>query len=68
MTRNRQIALRRRPTGLPTVDDYEIRDGEPPRPGDGQILVRTLLLSIDPAMRGWVLEAATMSSPCPSAR
>lgn len=65
MTRNRQIVLRRRPTGLPTVDDYEIRDGEPPRPEEGEILVRTLLLSIDPAMRGWVLQGRNYVQPVP---
>lgn len=68
MTRNRQIVLRRRPTGLPTVDDYEIRDGEPPRPEEGEILVRTLLLSIDPAMRGWVLQGRNYVQPVPVGR
>ena len=54
---NRQIVLRRRPHGTPTEGDFELRTTTAPEPGDGGILVRTLLLSVEPAMRGWVLEA-----------
>ena len=48
--------LSSRPTGLPTADDYEMREGPVPSPSDGEVLVRTLYCSIDPAQRGWVLE------------
>jgi NADPH-dependent curcumin reductase CurA len=54
---NRQVLLTRRPAGLPTVDDYRMGEGVIPTPQDGEVLVRTLYLSIDPAQRGWVLEA-----------
>jgi len=55
--RNRQVVLARRPIGLPTADDYEMGEGPVPSPSDGEVLVRTLYASIDPAQRGWVLEA-----------
>jgi NADPH-dependent curcumin reductase CurA len=53
---NRQLRLRRRPAGLPSPEDFELTEEAAPVPGEGQVLVRTLLLSIDPAMRGWVAE------------
>jgi NADPH-dependent curcumin reductase CurA len=53
---NRQLRLRRRPAGLPSPEDFELTAEHAPVPGAGQVLVRTLLLSIDPAMRGWVAE------------
>jgi NADPH-dependent curcumin reductase len=48
---NRQVRLRRRPAGLPSPEDFELTEEPAPVPGAGQVLVRTLLLSIDPAMR-----------------
>lgn len=65
MTRNRQIVLKRRPTGLPTVEDFAVQDSTVPAVREGQVLVRTLLLSIDPAMRGWVLEGQNYLPPVP---
>ena len=60
---NVQIVLRRRPDRLPTPDDFAVELGPAREPGDGEVLVRTLLLSIDPAMRGWVSEGANYSEP-----
>jgi NADPH-dependent curcumin reductase CurA len=48
----RQILLRRRPVGLPTVDDFEMVDVETPPVSDGDVLRRTIYLSLDPYMRG----------------
>jgi NADPH-dependent curcumin reductase len=60
---NLRIVLRRRPIGLPTADDFTVEQTGVGEPGDGEVLVRTLLLSIDPAMRGWVNEDANYSEP-----
>lgn len=49
---NRQIVLRRRPMGEPTLDDFELVEAPMPRAGDGEVLTRTLYLSLDPYMRG----------------
>jgi NADPH-dependent curcumin reductase CurA len=54
---NRQIVLARRPTTLPTPGDFRATTGPLPPAAEGQVLIGTLLLSIDPAMRGRVLEA-----------
>jgi NADPH-dependent curcumin reductase len=52
--RNRQILLKGRPKGPVTRDTFEIKDGSVPDIEDGQFLVRTLFLSIDPTIRGWI--------------
>jgi len=49
---NRQIVLRRRPVGEPTLDDFELVESPIPPAGDGEVLARTLYLSLDPYMRG----------------
>jgi NADPH-dependent curcumin reductase len=49
---NRRVLLRRRPVGMPRPDDFEIEDSPLPAPRQGEILCRTLYLSIDPYMRG----------------
>ncbi|MGW6036897.1 NADP-dependent oxidoreductase [Gordonia terrae] len=54
---NRQIVLRRRPVGLPSAGDFAMGTSAIPVIGDGQVLIRTLYASVDPAQRGWVLES-----------
>jgi NADPH-dependent curcumin reductase CurA len=49
---NRQILLNSRPAGMPTTDNFRIENTETPEPKDGEVLVRTLYLSVDPYMRG----------------
>lgn len=51
---NRQILFTRRPQGHLSVDDFEAVDGVVGRPGPGQVLCRTILLSVDPANRAWM--------------
>lgn len=53
---NRQFLLRRRPQGLVTRDDFEYRESEMPKPGEGEALVQNLLLSFDPSQRIWMSE------------
>lgn len=60
---NRQILLARRPSGLPVAEDFERRVAAVPTPGAGQVLVRNLYLSIDPAIRGWMNEAKSYLPP-----
>jgi NADPH-dependent curcumin reductase CurA len=60
---NRQFRLARRPVGLPTRDDWQ-RTTEPvPAAPPGGVLVRTLALSLDPAMRGWMNEGKSYIPP-----
>jgi NADPH-dependent curcumin reductase CurA len=49
---NRQITLAVRPVGMPKESDFRIIESPVPNPGRGEVLVRTLYLSVDPYMRG----------------
>ena len=49
---NHQILLRRYPVGPPTEPDFELVEREVPPPGEGQVVCRTVYLSLDPYMRG----------------
>ena len=49
---NRRVLLKRRPVGAPKPDDFELVESPAPRPADGEILCRTIYLSLDPYMRG----------------
>lgn len=50
--KNRRIVLAARPKGEPADSDFRMEDVGIPAPGDGQALLRTLYLSLDPYMRG----------------
>jgi NADPH-dependent curcumin reductase CurA len=50
--KNRQILLASRPKGEPTVENFKLVESEIPSPGPGQMLLRTIYLSLDPYMRG----------------
>jgi len=54
MPANRQILLRARPTGPVGPELFETKTTETPPVGEGEVLVRTLYLSIDPTIRGWI--------------
>ena len=47
-----EVRLASRPQGWPTEDTFEVAEVEVPTPGDGQILVRNIFMSVDPYMRG----------------
>src|SRR5215469_1055476 len=60
---NHQFRLAARPTGLPKRSDWNYVE-EPVRdPGPGEVLVKTLYLSLDPAMRGWMNEGRSYIAP-----
>ncbi|MEO8506015.1 MAG: NADP-dependent oxidoreductase [Betaproteobacteria bacterium] len=60
---NRQCRLAARPVGLPTRKDWTFTE-EPVRdPADGEVLVRVLYISLDPAMRGWMNDARSYIAP-----
>jgi NADPH-dependent curcumin reductase CurA len=51
-TQNRRIVLASRPKGKPTVDNFRLETVAVPMPGDGEVLLQTQFLSLDPYMRG----------------
>lgn len=63
--RNRRVLLTRRPQGIPQPEDFTIDETGRPEPATGELLVRTLYLSVDPAQRGWASAEANYSTPVP---
>src|SRR5260370_26403587 len=51
MAQNKRIVLASRPVGEPKASDFRLEDCPIPTPGDGQVLLRTIWLSLDPFMR-----------------
>jgi len=60
---NHQFKLARRPVGMVQRSDFEYTDAPIPQPGDGEVLVKILYLSLDPAMRGWMNEGKSYIAP-----
>ena len=60
---NHQFRLAARPVGLPKPSDWEYTEEPVPEPGDGEVLVKVLYLSLDPAMRGWMNDARSYIAP-----
>ena len=56
---NRQVTLVARPTGYPKLSDFKTVSRPSPTPGEGEVLVRTIYLSVDPYMRGRMNEGAS---------
>jgi NADPH-dependent curcumin reductase CurA len=52
--KNRQWILNARPAGKLTGEEFLWNEAPVPRPSDGQVLIRTLWLSVDPAQRIWM--------------
>ena len=60
---NRQILLIKRPIGVPDESCFKLVISEIPRPADGQVLLRTLFLSVDPYMRGRMNDRRSYVAP-----
>ncbi|HUB16632.1 MAG TPA: NADP-dependent oxidoreductase [Acetobacteraceae bacterium] len=55
----RSWVLKERPFGAPDADTFELREDTVPEPGPGEVVTRTIWLSIDPYMRGRLREQQT---------
>jgi len=62
-TANRRVLLKSRPVGEPKPTDFEIVDAPLPKPGDGEVLIRTIWLSLDPYMRSRMNDVKSYSAP-----
>lgn len=62
-TANRQILLASRPHGEPTLDNFQLVETTLPSPAPGQLLLRSLYLSLDPYMRGRMSAEKSYASP-----
>ena len=50
--KNKQVLLASRPSGWVSLDNFTVTEGEVGEPGDGEVLVRNIFMSVDPYMRG----------------
>ena len=62
-TISREIRLKNRPVGLPSERDFELVTVPIPTPGADEVLVRNLYMSVDPYMRGRMLEQPSYVQP-----
>jgi len=60
---NRQVQLASRPAGAPTAANFHLATTNVPEIGAGQLLLRTVFLSLDPYMRGRMSDAASYAAP-----
>ncbi len=63
MMKNRQVRLKSRPKGIPQAEHFEIVEDTVPEIAPDQVLVRNIYLSVDPAMRGWIVDTTGYSEP-----
>jgi NADPH-dependent curcumin reductase CurA len=63
VARNRQVRLASHPVGHASPTDWEHRSEEPPRPGQNEFVGKTMYLSVDPAMRGWIVNRPSYIPP-----
>ncbi|WP_395300265.1 NADP-dependent oxidoreductase [Enterobacter sp. ECC-175] len=62
-TQNRRWVLASRPHGAPLADNFRLEEQPIPTPAEGQILLRTVWLSLDPYMRGRMSDEPSYSPP-----
>ncbi|MEU0935950.1 MULTISPECIES: NADP-dependent oxidoreductase [unclassified Embleya] len=62
-TTSRAWHLLARPKGWPKAEDFALREVEIPELADGQMLIRNLFLSVDPAMRGRMNDVKSYTPP-----
>ncbi|MFN7993132.1 MAG: NADP-dependent oxidoreductase [Bryobacteraceae bacterium] len=60
---NRQFKLISRPSGMVKRSDFELTTSPARQPGPGEVLVKVLYISLDPAMRGWMNEGKSYIAP-----
>ena len=60
---NHQVRLAQRPVGLPGRECWSFTSEPVGEPGDGAVVIKTLSLSLDPAMRGWMNEGKSYIPP-----
>ena len=60
---SRKVVLASRPVGIPQAEHFRIVEAPMPGIAQGQVLVRTVYWSVEPAMRGWVNAVGNYSEP-----
>ena len=61
--KNHEIRLKSRPVGLPTTENFALAETPVPTPAAGQVLVRNSYISVDPYMRGRMVDRKSYVPP-----
>src|SRR6201999_4580235 len=65
MSQAKRVVLVSRPIGEPKASDFRVEDYAAPTPGNGEVLLRTIWLSLDPYMRGRMSDGPSYAAPVP---
>src|SRR4051795_4480273 len=65
MSQGKRIVLAARPAGEPKPSDFRLEECAVPVPGAGEVLLRTIWLSLDPYMRGRMSDGPSYATPVP---
>ena len=68
MTQYSRVALASRPKGAPTLDNFRFETADLPRSRPGEMLLRTIWLSLDPYMRGRMDDVKSYADPVDARR
>lgn len=60
---NKQIIFRKRPVTTANEETWSLEENAIPEPAEGEVLVKTHYVSLDPAMRGWMNEMKSYIEP-----
>jgi len=60
---SREIVLRKRPIGIPDGSDFGVVEVPVGQPGDGEVLVQNIYVSVDPYMRGRMIDRKSYTPP-----
>lgn len=62
-TRSTEVRLRSRPIGLPSKSDFEIASIDVGTPATGEVIVKNVFMSVDPYMRGRMIDRKSYLAP-----
>lgn len=62
---NTRVVLANRPEAEPSTSDFRVEEGPVPELGEGEVLLRTIYVSLDPYMRGRMRDVETYTEPQP---
>ncbi|MGE0623820.1 MAG: NADP-dependent oxidoreductase [Pseudomonadales bacterium] len=60
---SRDVVLKQRPVGMPTGEDFEVVTRTVPEPGKGELTIRNVCMSVDPYMRGRMVDRKSYVPP-----
>ena len=60
---SREVRLKTRPVGLPKESDFELAEVTVGAPGEDEVLIRNLYMSVDPYMRGRMIDRKSYATP-----